>query len=260
MAKCSFCGEDKKLTKEHIWSNTLLRLFDPIAPLTIDEHRGIAHRGDPLLKDLCQECNGKMSPTDAAMRAFAEQHLTKPMAVGAKVEFSDPNLLRWAMKTVSNHERSLNTGSTWWQAHVGFFAGQGGDVSRVDLLLAPWEDLSPGRVLTEMMGVLALGAKPMVLAGLCEFDAKTATQQTEARWVLKVGSGVLALLVWRPDASDEVRKAMLSELRSYGWLLWGTDSAVTRIPFNEATCPQYHIPFHPEERDPVGQLKRLAEG
>src|SRR6266536_1092385 len=174
MAKCNFCGLDKKLSREHIWSSIVLRLFDPVAPLTIDEHRGIAHQGDPLVKDLCGDCNSLMSPVDTAMGAFAEKYLVGSLTDHPKVEIAEPNILRWVMKTVSNHERSLKAGTTWWQRYVGFFCGQGGDTSQVDVLLAPWEDLSPGGVATSLLGILTLGAQEMHFMGLRKCDVKAA--------------------------------------------------------------------------------------
>lgn len=43
MGICVLCGENRKLTDEHIWSDSLLRVFDTLAPSTIDGKRGIVH-------------------------------------------------------------------------------------------------------------------------------------------------------------------------------------------------------------------------
>jgi hypothetical protein len=199
-----------------------------------------------------------MLPADTAMKAFAEKYLVDSLAVHETVEPADPNILRWVMKTVSNHERSLNAGTVWWKSYVDFFRGQGGDLSRVDVLLAPWKDLSPGGVATVLMGVLTLGAKEMQFMGLRQCDVKAVNQFAECRWVLKVGSGVFALIVWKPGVHEALRESVVNELREYGWLLAGKDTQVGCIPFNYITCGQYNIPCHPDDYNPVEQFKRNA--
>jgi hypothetical protein len=253
MAKCSFCGQDRKLSKEHIWSSALLRLFDNVAPFTIDECLGRVHQGDPILKDLCRECNNSMSPADAAMSEFAKKYLTGSLATHMTVDFTDCNILRWVMKTVSNHERSINTGTAWWKHFIEFFCGQLCELSRVDVLLAPWEDLSPGGVAMYLMGVQTLGAREMQFIGLRKSDVKAVDQLVDCRWVLKVGSGVFALIVWKPGVPQDLRATLVSELQGYGWLLAGKDTKISRIPFNAITCVMYNIPSDPDCHNPVEQ-------
>jgi hypothetical protein len=115
MGKCAYCGEEKKMSGEHIFSDTLLRLFDDIAPLTIDEQRGKVHGGDPTVKDICQDCNGGLNDADTAIRAFAESHLRnqKPNTSKPTVE---SNLIKlWVVKTAANASRANQPHSNWWK-------------------------------------------------------------------------------------------------------------------------------------------------
>jgi hypothetical protein len=162
------------------------------------------------------------------------------------------------MKTVSNHERSLKAGTAWWKSYVGFFCGQAGDLSRVDVLLAPWEDLSPLGIATDMMGVQTLGAREMHFMGLRQCDVKAAYQHAECGWVLEVGSGVFALIVWNPEVPEGLREVVVNELREDGWLLAGKDTKVGRVPFDAITCVQYNIPSHRDDYNPVEQFRRNA--
>lgn len=258
MAKCSFCDEDQKLTDEHVWSSVVLRLFDDVAPMTFDEKRGKIYAADPVIKDLCGECNAGTSAADAAMGEFTKRYFVGRLDRHYVVDFDDPNILRWVMKTVSNHERCLGIDSTWWKDYVPFFKRQRVDVSRIDLLLAPWLDLSPEGVATTMLGVLTLGAKQLLLGGLKQVDPRTAHEQISTSWVLKVGSGVFALFVWKAGATNGIRRSVVDELRNYGWLMCGEDNVVGRVPFNLITCILYHLPANPDDFDPLGPFKKSS--
>ena len=59
--KCAYCGKEAKGTKEHIISCSVLDLF-PECYLTFDEARGLIHRADPIVKDVCAECNNGSFP------------------------------------------------------------------------------------------------------------------------------------------------------------------------------------------------------
>lgn len=53
---CVYCGEDKKGSKEHIISSSVLDLF-PECFVTIDSVRKNVYLADPLIKDVCETCN-----------------------------------------------------------------------------------------------------------------------------------------------------------------------------------------------------------
>lgn len=55
---CAYCGKEAKGTKEHIISCAILDLF-PECYITFDEARDAAHMGDPMIKDVCADCNNK---------------------------------------------------------------------------------------------------------------------------------------------------------------------------------------------------------
>ena len=54
---CAYCGKEAKGTKEHIISSGILGLF-PECFATIDGERNVIHQGDPMVKDVCADCNG----------------------------------------------------------------------------------------------------------------------------------------------------------------------------------------------------------
>lgn len=55
---CAYCGENKKGSKEHIISCSVLNLF-PECFATIDNIRKKVYLADPLIKDVCEKCNNE---------------------------------------------------------------------------------------------------------------------------------------------------------------------------------------------------------
>ena len=56
--KCAYCGKETKGTKEHIISSAILDLF-PECYITFDDTRKKIYQSDPMVKDVCAECNNR---------------------------------------------------------------------------------------------------------------------------------------------------------------------------------------------------------
>lgn len=74
---CAYCGKEAKGTKEHIISSGILDLF-PECFATIDGERNIIHTADPMVKDVCAECNNhRISYIDSYAKQFIETYFLK---------------------------------------------------------------------------------------------------------------------------------------------------------------------------------------
>ena len=56
--KCAYCGKETKGTREHIISCAILDLF-PECYITFDNYRLTSYEADPMVKDVCADCNNK---------------------------------------------------------------------------------------------------------------------------------------------------------------------------------------------------------
>ena len=75
--KCAYCGNEAKGTKEHIISCAILDLF-PECYLTFDTQRDKIHEADPMVKDVCANCNNnRISYIDSYAKKFIETYFTK---------------------------------------------------------------------------------------------------------------------------------------------------------------------------------------
>ena len=71
---CAYCGKEAKGTKEHIISSGILGLF-PECFATIDGERSIVHQGEPMVKDVCADCNNnRISYIDSYAKEFIEKY------------------------------------------------------------------------------------------------------------------------------------------------------------------------------------------
>ena len=70
--KCAYCGKEAKGTREHIISCAILDLF-PECYITFDDARHTSHESDPMVKDVCADCNNnKISYIDSYAKDFCK--------------------------------------------------------------------------------------------------------------------------------------------------------------------------------------------
>lgn len=84
---CAYCGEDKKASKEHIISCSVLDLF-PECFVTIDEKRKNAYAADPIIKDVCETCNNsRISYIDTYAKELISKYFIKKYKKDDKLDF-----------------------------------------------------------------------------------------------------------------------------------------------------------------------------
>lgn len=71
---CAYCGKEKSSTKEHIISSGIMDLF-PECYLTFDSIRKKQYKSDPIVKDVCADCNNnKLSYIDSYAKDFISKY------------------------------------------------------------------------------------------------------------------------------------------------------------------------------------------
>ena len=84
---CAYCGQDAKRTKEHIISCSVLDLF-PECFATIDSIRGKVHLGDPMVKDVCANCNNnRISYIDSYAKTLISEYFVQKYEKDDVIEF-----------------------------------------------------------------------------------------------------------------------------------------------------------------------------
>lgn len=106
--KCAYCGREARGTKEHIISSGILDLF-PECYLTFDEKRGVIHQGDPMIKDVCADCNNnKISYIDSYAKNFIGRYFVKNYGEDeqVKIEYNYTMIQKVLLKYAFNDLRS----------------------------------------------------------------------------------------------------------------------------------------------------------
>lgn len=112
--KCAYCGKETKGTKEHIISCGILDLF-PECFLTFDDARGKIHLADPMVKDVCAECNNqKISYIDSYAKVFISRYFTQKYTEYDSVEIEynyvmiQKMLLKYAYNDLRSHKEDYS--------------------------------------------------------------------------------------------------------------------------------------------------------
>ncbi len=147
--KCAYCGNETKGTKEHIISCGILDLF-PECYLTFDNERGIVHQADPMVKDVCAECNNKrITYIDSYAKRFVAQYFTKKYSEKDKVEIEYDYVLiqKMLLKYAFNDMRAHRLDCSYFDEEILHF-------------LINESDNSPKKYITILCG-LAVNVSPV---------------------------------------------------------------------------------------------------
>lgn len=111
MKVCAFCGEEKKLTKEHIWPSAFLdrigRKSAHYSPVS-----GKVHGADYVVSDVCETCNNVyLTKLDSYFCDLYDSQLSSPRGFGQIVHFqyNYDLLCRALLKIAYNTARSAGS-------------------------------------------------------------------------------------------------------------------------------------------------------
>lgn len=109
---CAFCGEQKNLSREHIFPNGVIRKFE-CGMLSYSDKSDKIFKADLVIKDVCKSCNnGTLSELDSSFVQLYEDFIRTPLLPGSNAEFNfDYNLLlRELLKISFNSARASADG------------------------------------------------------------------------------------------------------------------------------------------------------
>ncbi len=105
---CAYCGKEAKGTKEHIISCGVLDLF-PECFATIDGERKVVHQSDPLVKDVCADCNNnRINYIDSYAKSFIEKYFLTKYSKDDElnIEYDNTMMQKMCLKYAFNDLRS----------------------------------------------------------------------------------------------------------------------------------------------------------
>lgn len=112
--KCAYCGKEAKGTREHIISSGILDLF-PECFLTINDTTGTVYEADPVIKDVCSDCNNsKLTYIDSYAKSIVEKYFLEKYDKDKKLEFTYNHnmmqkvLLKYAYNDLRAHKQDTS--------------------------------------------------------------------------------------------------------------------------------------------------------
>ena len=106
--KCAYCGKEARGTREHIISSAILDLF-PECYITFDDARNAIHEADPMVKDVCAECNNnRISYIDSYAKEFISKYFVKKYKEDdvVEIEYDYTLIQKMLLKYAYNDMRS----------------------------------------------------------------------------------------------------------------------------------------------------------
>lgn len=111
---CAYCKSTTNLTKEHIFPSAIIKSFN-IELLSMTDKSDYHFKGDPVIGDVCAECNnGILSQLDAHFVTCFKNQMLTPLKPGDEItfeyEYEYDLLLRELLKISYNSARASNGG------------------------------------------------------------------------------------------------------------------------------------------------------
>ncbi|GGP76602.1 MULTISPECIES: hypothetical protein [Shewanella] len=109
---CAFCGVQKKLSREHVFPNGVIRKLEE-GMLSLNDKSDKVFKADLVVKDVCEPCNnGILSEIDGRFVKLFEDNMLQPIQPGDNVEFefNYNDLLRELLKISYNSARASADG------------------------------------------------------------------------------------------------------------------------------------------------------
>ena len=279
--KCAYCGQVTKGTKEHIISSGILDLF-PECYITFDETRGKTHLSDPMVKDVCSECNNKrLSYIDSYAKNFISKYFIEEYQENDRVEIEydytmiQKTLLKYAFNDMRSHKEDCS-----------FFDEE------IRRFLTNFSDTTPKEYITVLCG-LAVNVSPIPDAFMGNLKLRWAKEpvffsngtidyidyetgqvhinnkvekQTfidlRVSYVFRFNSVQFLLLCWDKTSADiEQNKTILKYQYPYYLMNANDKTAIIPICTDEGNYFQFnHIHVSWDLRFEVGKMRKLASG
>ena len=219
---CAYCGKEKKGTREQIISSGILDIF-PECFATIDNIRGKIHLADPMIKDVCSQCNNnRISYIDSYGKKMISDYFVQKYEKDDVLEFSydytliQKMLLKYAYNDLRSHKEDT---SFFTQNILNFLMNE--DIVKplrnITILAGLAINTSPAHDYIFGNNKIRWGKNPALLSNSIienidydtgEIRHRNENQREEFKkmefsYLFRFNSGQFLLICWKDDISDE---------------------------------------------------------
>lgn len=279
--KCAYCGNEAPATKEYIISSGILDLF-PECYLTFDEMRNVIHASDPIVKDVCADCNNnRLSYIDNYAKQLVQKYFLQKYEADATLEFQydyamvQKMLLKYAFNDLRSRKDDI---SFFNKPIINFLLDENNKVplNNVSVLAGLAVNTSPAP--DYMLGNLKLrwSKSPMLLANSIVQHYNYETGQIVLRdnmeaenfeglllsYIFRFNSGQFILLCWDENSAKVEQNLEVMEIQYPYKNLNKEPQLITLIRCtNEATYHRFQlvdVNWGNAIMDEISTMRRLA--
>ena len=248
--KCAYCGKEAKGTKEHIISSCIFDLF-PECFATIDQEREVVYQGDPMVKDVCSDCNSnRISYIDSYAKSFIEKYFMKKYSKDdvLNIEYDYPMIQKMCLKYAFNDWRSRRKYTSFFSEEIiGFLLNETETEALKNVTILAGLAVNTSPVPDYYMGNMKLrrSSSPMFCSNSIVVNVNRYTghitlrdknevqkfKKTALSYVFRFNSLQLLLICWDKDISDTdlmENKIVLEYQYPYTLLNISGDSEISR--------------------------------
>lgn len=279
--RCAYCGKEAKGTKEHIISCAILDLF-PECYITFDDARHTSHESDPMIKDVCADCNNrKISYIDSYAKEFISKYFIRTYNEDEQleVEYDYVMIQKMLLKYAFNDMRSHKEDCSFFDQEIIHYLMDAEDNTpkeNVTVLCGLAVNVSP--VPDAMLGNLKLRwcKDPFFYANstirnidygtgqvyLNENVEKEEFPDLRVSYIFKFNSVQFILLCWdRGSEKIKQNKVVLEYQYPYSMMSEENEKIVLPICTDEVNYHQFvHIHVRWDGLFELGLMRRLANG
>lgn len=274
--KCIYCGQDKKGSAEHIISKSVLDLF-PECFLTFGIPEDKVHEADPVVKDVCRDCNSRISYIDAYACDFIKYNfmVTRNWKERQAISYDYVCIQKVLLKYAYNDVRAHKKDDTFFDSEIREYILNHDDITpkeNVVVLAGFGENTTP-------VPDMIFGNQKLVLVNDPIIFRDTVVESIDYRkWTYKMRDnperyripGVKLVYSFRFDHGrfllvcfekgfEEINRQKIILKYSYPYALLD-ETGKADLP----CCTSYFNYHHPElifvRRDPAFELSYMAEG
>jgi hypothetical protein len=259
--KCAYCGKESKSTREHIISSGVLDIF-PECFLTIDEKRKVIHMADPVVRDVCTECNNhKLSYIDSYAKQFIQQYFIQKYEPDDTIDlkYNYTLLQKMLLKYAFNDLRAQRDDITFFDREIiNFLLNEEDTIPKSEVTILAGIAVNTSPVPDYMFGNLKLRWRksPTLLSNSIVKHINYETGQIFLRdqmeienfkgltlsYIFRFHSGQFILLCWDKESPNVDENLAVIKLQ-YPYTMLDENSNSTSISrcTNETTYNLFHI-------------------
>ncbi|MDE3841059.1 hypothetical protein C0966_17495 (plasmid) [Bacillus methanolicus] len=220
MRVCAYCQEQKQLSREHVFPESLITLFpeaeyvyfgeEKVIPLSTDNH---------VVRDVCVTCNNdRLSKLDTVGSGFIKEYFLSDLNPNQELHVSYDyfSLAKWVMKIIYNSTRQYKKSAhPWFEKNSKYMVGLKSEfTSEFSLFLGFFVDLVPLAGMFPDKPFEVIMNPRLITSAFLQPPLKMYNLSNEVSYLLRVGNALFLFIIWNDQISVEDKVKFETEIEN----------------------------------------------